>query len=175
MTNSLDTKCAPLFASVDYKIHADGPIVVAYQFKSPENMGHIIRLASNFGCSKVLFIGDDLSVRHNKIKKVAGAAAGQVEWLFCDHENWKNHIPDEYTIVALETVQNSENLIESFLPKKMAMVLGNEINGLPEPILAQCAYFYHIPMIGTIKSMNVSHACSVTLYEWLRQNIIYIR
>ena len=171
MTNSLETKCAPLFESAGYSIHADAPMLVAYQLKSPENMGHIIRLASNFGCRKVLFIGNELSVRHNKIKKVAGAAAGQVEWLFCDKRNWTNHIPNDYTIVAIETTENSENIIQSTLPEKMALVLGNEIRGLPSEMLAQCTHFYHIPMIGTIKSMNVSHACSVALYEWLRQNI----
>lgn len=137
-------------------------------------MGHIIRLASNFGCSKVLFISDEQSVRQGKIKKVAGAAAGQVEWLFTAQANWTDNIPNGYTIVALETVQNSENLIQSTLPKKMALLLGNEIQGLPSEILAQCAHFYHVPMIGTIKSMNVSHACSVALYEWLRQNIMHV-
>ncbi len=171
MTNSLETKCAPLFASAGYSIQSDAPIVVAYQFKSPENMGHIIRLASNFGCSKVIFIGNELSVRHNKVKKVAGAAAGQVQWLFCAQDSWINHIPSDYTIVALETTENSENIISSTLPKKMALVLGNEIQGLSGEMLAQCTHFYHIPMIGTIKSMNVSHACSVALYEWLRQNL----
>ena len=175
MTNSRETKCAALFADVGYRIRTAAPIVVAYQLKSPENMGHIIRLASNFGCTKVLFIGDELTVRHNKIKKVAGAAAGQVEWLFCDKSNWGNHIPNDYTIVALETTENSKNIIQGTLPEKMALVLGNEIQGLPSEMLAQCTHFYHIPMIGTIKSMNVSHACSVALYEWLRQNILPVK
>ncbi|SMO33625.1 RNA methyltransferase, TrmH family [Saccharicrinis carchari] len=171
MTNSPETKSGTLFSSLRYSIAADGPVVVAYQLKSPENMGHIIRVACNFGCAKVLFIGHEQSVRHSKIKKVAGAAAGQIEWLFCDPDNWKSHIPIDYDIVAIETVHDSANLMEGKLPKKMVVVLGNEIHGLPQEILAHINSFYHIPMIGAIKSMNVSQACSVALYEWLRQNL----
>ena len=171
MCNKIETQSASLFSSVNYNVMADGPIVVAYQLKSPENMGHIIRLASNFGCSQVLFIGDPESVRHSKIKKVAGAAAGQVNWRFCALENWKEYIPEDYVIAAIETTETSENITQSMFPKKVALVLGNEIHGLSDVILKACSRFYHIPMIGAIKSMNVSHACCVALYEWVKQNI----
>lgn len=171
MSNSQQTKCAPLFESVKYTIDTDGPILVAYQFKTPDNMGHIIRLASNFGCSKVLFINRDVILRNTKIKKVAGAAAGQIEWTFCTEDNWTDFIPKDYIKVALETTDNSQNITQSTLPQKMALLLGNEILGLPQEILAECSHFYHIPMIGAVKSMNVSHACCVALYEWMRQNL----
>jgi len=171
MVNCPETKSAPLFSKVKYSIEEEGPIIVAYHFKSPENMGHIIRLASNFGCSKVLLIGDKDGVRHTKIKKVAGAAAGQIEWLFCDENNWKDYIPEKYVIAAIETTDHSDCITTVNLPKNVAFVLGSEIFGLSSEMLKECAHFYHIPMIGAIKSMNVSHACSVALYEWVRQNI----
>ncbi|MGQ1786818.1 TrmH family RNA methyltransferase [Saccharicrinis sp. GN24d3] len=172
MKNSTQTKSTPLFATVQYSIDGDGPILVADQLKSPENMGHIIRLASNFGCAKVIFIGDSQSVRHSKIKKVAGAAAGQIEWQFCKPEELKNHLPEGYTVCAIETTDNSLNLSDGVLPEKVAFVLGNEIHGVSAELMEQCSHFYHIPMIGAIKSMNVSHACSVALYEWVRQYLV---
>ncbi len=172
MENNCETKSAPLFSTVNYRINEEGPIVVAYQFKSPENMGHIIRLASNFGCTKVILIGDKEKVRHSKVKKVAGAAAGQVDWLFCDEADWKNHIPENYVITAIETTDNSTNISQSELPKKIVFLLGNEISGLSPEMIKQSSFFYHIPMIGAIKSMNVSHACSVALYEWVSQNLV---
>lgn len=163
------TKSAPLFSTLNYSIEEDGPIIVAYEFKSPENMGHIIRLASNFGASKVIFVRDEQGIRQTKLKKVAGAAAGQVEWFFCEEENWLNHIPENYMIAAIETTDHSKNIAQSKLPNKLVLVLGNEIHGLSEVMLSHCKLFYHIPMIGAIKSMNVSHACSVALYEWVKQ------
>ena len=169
MSSSHVTQSAPLFSSLKYEIEGDGPILVADQLKSPENMGHIIRLASNFGCSRVLFIGNKENVRHTKIKKVAGAAAGQVDWKFCNLENWKDYIPEEYEICAIETTDRSGNIAACQLPEQVAFVLGNEIHGLSEDVLKDCSRFYHIPMIGAIKSMNVSHACCVALYEWVKQ------
>ena len=169
MINQSETKSNILFSSVKYLLDNEGPIIIAYQLKSPENMGHIIRLACNFGCKKVLFVGNKENVRESKIKKVAGAAAGQVDWIFCEEENWKMHIPEDYAIAALETTEDSVNVSKVKLPEKLAVVLGNEISGLTNSVLQQCSRFYHIPMIGAVKSMNVSHACSVALYEWVRQ------
>jgi len=73
-------------------------------------------------------------------------------------------------------VINGEHLRESKikktaepLPEKMVLVLGNEKFGMSEKILMQCQEIRYIPMPGKIKSMNVSHAASVGLFEWYRQ------
>lgn len=170
MSNS-STKSAPLFTASKYVAKESGPIVIAYRLKSPENMGHIIRLASNFGCSKVIFVGNKELVRESKIKKVGGAAMGQVEWLFCSENEWQSMVPIDYEIVAIETVEQSFNICKSRLPSKMAMMIGNEVQGLANDVVSQCSATYHIPMVGKIKSMNVSHACCVALYEWVSQNV----
>ncbi len=167
--NNDKTKSGVLFQSKQYHLSEDGPIIVAYQLKSPENMGHIIRLASNFGCRKVIFVGDKSAVRESKVKKVGGAATGQVDWCFAEENSWTDLIDMDYKLIAIETSDDSLNLMKTVLPKKVAFVLGNEIFGLTNEVVEKCDMAVHIPMIGTIKSMNVSHACSVALYEWVRQ------
>ncbi|MCW3807214.1 TrmH family RNA methyltransferase [Plebeiibacterium marinum] len=166
------TKSSLLFETREYSLGNEGPIIVAYQLKSPENMGHIIRLASNFGCRKVIFVGDELSVRASKIKKVAGAAQGQVEWSFVSEDCWMDSIDAGYELVAIETADNSNNIFLSNLKGKVAFLLGNEIYGLADELVQKCSQAVHIPMVGAIKSMNVSHACGVAMYEWVRQNLI---
>ncbi len=171
MNNNDKTKSGSLFQSKEYKMEEIGPIIVAYQLKSPENMGHIIRLASNFGCQKVIFVGDKSAIRETKVKKVGGAATGQVDWCFSDENSWPDLIDSDYKLVAVETSNDSMNIVEAKLPEKVAFLLGNEIYGLSNDVVEQCDLAVHIPMIGTIKSMNVSHACSVVLYEWVKQHL----
>jgi tRNA G18 (ribose-2'-O)-methylase SpoU len=168
MTNA-STKSALLFSSLNYSVQDEGPIIIAYHLKTPENMGHIIRLAANFACKRVVFVGDQGAVRESKIKKVGGAAVGQVEWGFASDDEWLQQLDEGYQIIAVETSKDSINCTQAKLPSKTAFLLGNEIYGLPDELIKQCDASIHIPMPGIIKSMNVSHACTVALYEWVRQ------
>ncbi len=169
--NNDSTKSGALFASTQYELSCDGPIIVAYLLKSPENMGHIIRLASNFGCKKLFFVGDENVVRESKIKKVGGAAIGQINWSFVDEDSWMQYIDEDYQFIAIETSENSKCLTDIQFPEKVAFILGNEIYGLTNEVVEKCNLAVHIPMIGRVKSMNVSHACSVVLYEWVKQHL----
>lgn len=163
------TKSAPLFSLLNYSVQDQGPIIIAYHLKNPENMGHIIRLAANFACKRVVFVGEQAAVRESKIKKVGGAAVGQIEWVFASDEKWLQQVDEGYQIIAVETANDSVNCTQAKLPSKTAFLLGNEIYGLPDEVIKICDASIHIPMPGIIKSMNVSHACCVALYEWVRQ------
>jgi tRNA G18 (ribose-2'-O)-methylase SpoU len=142
-------------------------IIIADNFSTPENVGSIVRLAANVCASKVIVVGSE-GCRQSKINKTAGAAIGHIaiEW----QETGNLHLPKDYVPVALETVEGAVELYATNLPSKMALVLGNEKYGVSDKLLAYCQRAVYIPMPGAIKSMNVSHAASVCLFEWLRQN-----
>ncbi|MCG8581113.1 MAG: hypothetical protein MI866_14430 [Bacteroidales bacterium] len=143
-------------------------IIVTDNFSTPENIGSIIRLAANVNASKVIVIGSE-ACRQSKVKKTAGAAMGhvKVEWHAADSFS----IPDEYQLIALETVEGARDLYEKALPNKMAIVLGNEKYGISQEMLGRCDGAVYIPMPGAIKSMNVSHAATACIFEWIRQNL----
>jgi len=145
-------------------------IIVCDNFSTPENIGSIIRLAANIDISQVIVIGSK-ECRQSKVKKTAGAALGHVHVQYCNEDSFISYIPSNYTLVALETVKGAKNIFQSILPQKMVLVLGNEKYGVSEEVMKQCGDSVYIPMHGPIKSMNVSHAASVCLFEWLRQNM----
>ncbi|MCT4645824.1 MAG: TrmH family RNA methyltransferase [Carboxylicivirga sp.] len=164
-----ETHSKYFFKQANQSALSDGSdvIIITDNFSTPENIGSIIRLAANVKASQVIVIGSE-DVRQSKVKKTAGAALGHVEvkWLSIDELT----ITEDYEIIALETVQGAENLYEFPLPAKMALVLGNEKYGISEELLQLSKGAVYIPMPGAIKSMNVSHAASVCLFEWYRQN-----
>ena len=55
------------------------------------------------------------------------------------------------------------------LSNSIALVFGNERFGVSEDILKFCDGSFIIPQVGIIKSLNISVACAVTLYEAFRQ------
>jgi len=143
-------------------------IIITDQFSTPENIGSIIRLAANVNAKEVIVLGSE-ECRLSKIKKTAGAAMGHVTVQFVNPDDFI--CPEGFTLIALETVTGAKNIYASEFPQKTALVLGNEKKGVSQEMLLKCQGSVFIPMPGAIKSMNVSHAASVCVFEWLRRNV----
>lgn len=150
----------------------NAPIVIAYKIKTPENLGNIIRLSDNAGVKRLIIVTDEENIRESKIRKTAGLSFQSMHWEVCSTKEIFKLIPDEYQIVALETSSDSKNIFDLQLPEKMAIFVGNEVVGLDNAVLDKSHIITHIPMKGHNVSMNVSHALTVALFEWIRQNEI---
>ena len=48
---------------------------------------------------------------------------------------------------------------------KVAVILGNEVGGVPENVLKKCDIIAEIPMRGDKESLNVSVSCGITLFR----------
>ena len=75
-----------------------------------------------------------------------------------------------YTVVGLEIAHNSTRLGDTFLPERMALVVGNESYGIPDEVLRECDIVVEIPQFGFVNCLNVTVATSIALYEWARQH-----
>lgn len=160
-------------------------IVVMHNIRSCQNVGAILRTCEGFGVSQVLFSGytprvhDDSLLPHlrekldKQIRKTALGAEEMVYWKYCDDifadiasmkkQGWK--------LVGLENNIDSPKLISlrdsakiSELGEKIVLVLGEEVNGIPEDIREKMDIFVEIPMVGRKESFNVSVATGVALY-----------
>ena len=149
------------------------PIIIADNIRTPENMGLILRLAGNISASKTLFLRDETSnFKNYKIKRTSSGAADKVNWEIIKPTELTNHLPNGYKIVGLETSRNSSNIYSFKFPEKTAFLVGNEVTGISEEILSIAHYKVHIPVPGSIASLNVTHALSIGLFEWLRQVMV---
>ncbi len=129
----------------------------------------MIRLADNIGAEEVFILGEEFQLRMSSIKKTAGLSYNNIKLTFIAPDDFFTKIHPDYQLVAIETSEDSTNIYTELLPKKIVFLLGNERRGLPDDILHKCTKKVHIPMTGGCKSMNVSHALSVSLFEWQRQ------
>lgn len=165
----METNSVIFFNDQKYPQLADKPIIAAWQIINPENIGNLIRLADNVGAEDVFILGDNFQLRMSLIKKTAGLSFSNVRLSFITPEDFFKQLDPAYQLVAIETSEDSVNLYTTKLPEKIILLVGNERNGLPDEILKQCSLKVHIPMTGKCRSMNVSHALAVALFEWQRQ------
>lgn len=165
----IETNSVAFFNDQKYPELEVKPVIAAWQIINPENIGNIIRLADNVGAEDVFILGTDFQLRMASIKKTAGLSFNNVRLTFISPEDFFDQLSSDVQLAAIETSTDSTNIFTTNLPEKAIFLLGNERNGLPDEILQKCSLKVHIPMTGKCKSMNVSHALSVALFEWQRQ------
>ncbi|HET9017321.1 MAG TPA: RNA methyltransferase [Thermomicrobiaceae bacterium] len=74
-----------------------------------------------------------------------------------------------FTIYATHLGVASRDLYDLDLTAPVALVFGNEQRGVTDEALAGADGSVVIPMMGMVRSLNISVACAVSLYEALRQ------
>ena len=145
------------------------PMVIADHLMTPDNIGAMIRLADNIGATEVCFLGKEDEHRLGKVRRAAASSRDNIRWYFSEESNLRNIVPEGKAIVAIETSDNATCIYDTKLPEDVAFIVGSERNGLSDDLLAQCDMVVYIPVPGPTRSLNVSHAAAVALFEWQRQ------
>jgi tRNA (cytidine/uridine-2'-O-)-methyltransferase len=144
--------------------------IALYQPEIPPNTGNIIRLCANTGA--ILHLIHPLGFMPND-KQLKRAGLDYHDWTNIfhhqDYENFLNTLKPE----RLFAVSTKGNKIYSKHAYQSGDVLlfGPETRGLPESILKNLTAesILRIPMVKESRSLNLSNAVAVVLYEALRQ------
>jgi TrmH family RNA methyltransferase len=132
-----------------------------------------MRLVDNVGGDSLFLLDNENIKREASIKKIAGLSYSNVNLIYKKSAEFFTSIQEDYTIVAIETSEQSTNIFTTPLPGKVVFLIGSEAHGLPADLIQLCDRCVHIPMTGKCKSMNISHATAVGLFEWLRQQLFF--
>ena len=75
----------------------------------------------------------------------------------------------DYTIIGMETTEQSRIYTSVQYSEKVALILGNEVTGVDTNLLSELDYIVEIPTFGAKNSLNVAACAPVVLYEIIRQ------
>jgi len=145
--------------------------IVLYQPEIPPNTGNLIRLAANTGCRLHLVepLGFDLSD-----KQLARAGLDYHDMACVRvHQDWEAvqaALPDRRWF-ALTTKGSRNYATVEFQPDDV-LLFGPESRGLPPEVLTpfDAEHRLRLPMLPGSRSMNLSNAVSVVVFEAWRQN-----
>ena len=146
------------------------PIVVVLEnVRSMHNVGSVFRTADAFRVEKIYLCGYTPRPPHRDINKTALGATETVAWT--GHEDGLSAIAalkeQGYSVYAVEQTHNSISL-ESFnyqAGDKIAVVFGNEAEGVSEEMIAATDGCIEIPQFGSKHSFNISVAAGIVLWE----------
>lgn len=155
-------------------------IGILHDIRSVHNVGSIFRTADGTGFEKLYLCGITPAPvdRFKKIRpdfaKVALGAEKSVAWESVSDIGAliRKLKHDEWTILALEQSKKSVSLMSLKFDiskdvelRRLALVVGNEVGGIPSAILKLADVILEIPMLGKKESLNVSVAFGVAAYR----------
>ena len=136
-------------------------------------MGSLFRTADALGVSKIILSGYSPGIDHSKVKKTAlGAEVSVKHEQEVDISKVLEKLKlEEYHIVGLELDDRAIALNEFKSPsQKVALLLGNEVDGIPSYLRDSCDKLIYIPMRGSKESLNVTISAAITSYQILNAN-----
>ena len=153
-------------------------IVIAHNIRSTHNVGSIFRTSEGFGVTKIILSGYtpyprlpvDTRLPHisdkltAQIHKTALDAETIVPFEYQETLDLQNLRSQGYRIVGLEQDDRSIMLADYKTPEKVALLLGEEVEGITSDLRDLCDDLIEIPMVGHKESFNVSVATGIALY-----------
>jgi len=137
--------------------------------RSCHNIGSMFRTADAFGVTKIFLIGYTAAPPKPQIDKVSLGAEKWIPWE--KRKNLKRLLlsfrKKGIIIVGLEKTDDSIKTDDLKLKtgQSIALIVGNEVDGISNEILKLCDQVTHIPMYGKKESLNVSVAAGIAMYE----------
>lgn len=152
------------------KRQSDLTVVLENVF-DPHNISAVMRTCDAVGVQEVYVLNTKIP-RHKKFG--ARSSSSAAKWLsvyqFTDAEACFNALRQKYDrILTTHLSSDAVNLYDIDFTSRIALVFGNEHSGVSEEIRTMADGNFIIPQVGIIKSLNISVACAVTLYEAQRQ------
>lgn len=160
-------------------------IVIAHNIRSTHNVGSIFRTCEGFGIRKIICSGytpyPTLSTNDDRLphiaekltKQIHKTALGAEALVPFEHQstlNLSSLKKEGYRIVGLEQDNRSELLGDYHAPSRLALLLGEEVEGIDLTLRSKCDDLIEIPMHGQKESFNVSVAAGIALYSLLHKN-----
>jgi tRNA (guanosine-2'-O-)-methyltransferase len=146
--------------------------IVMENIHDPHNVSAVLRSCDAAGVMEVQLIYTDTDFPDIGKKSSASAKKWvELRRFRTVNECYKKLHEEGFTIFATHLEEKAVSLFEMNMTKKIAIVVGNEHQGVSAEAAKFADGILQIPMFGMIQSLNVSVATAVILFEIVRQRI----
>ena len=158
----------------EFKKAEKQPIVLILDnVRSGMNVGSAFRTADAFRIESIALCGITVQPPHREILKTALGSTASVDWVYFDTtidavKHWKSK---GYKVLSIEQAEPKIWLqdVEISNEDKLALVFGNEVQGVDDAVIRACDGVVEIPQFGSKHSLNISVSVGVVLWELTRK------
>lgn len=140
---------------------------LGHNIRSLWNVGSFFRTCDAMKVERIYLTGYTGVPPRKEISKVAIGAEEFVKWE--QHVEPMKVLKDlkkkGWSLVALEITKTAIDLNDYEPADKVCLIVGHELTGVPEDILALCDETVEIAMLGKKESLNVAVASGIALHH----------
>lgn len=150
--------------------------VILENIVDPHNISAVMRSCDAVGIHEMFVLYTEKTLEQDEFTIGKRASAGARKWVdlhvYSDAAACFEHVKSKYArVLSTHLGEDSVSLHELDLTASVALLFGNERDGLSQEALGYSDGNFLIPMLGMSQSLNLSVACAVTLYEAQRQRM----
>ena len=147
-----------------------GNFVVLDRLQDPGNIGTIIRTADAAGYKLVVAMKGTADVFSPKVVRSATGSLFRVPIIFVeDNDQLVEFCRQTKKKLTATCLDDSKFYYEEDLEDNIALIVGNEGNGIDPDLIAKSDVKIKIPMQGSIESLNAAVAAAIIMYESVRK------
>ena len=150
-------------------------VIVLDNIRSQNNIGSAFRTGDAFRVKSIYLCGITATPPHRDIHKTALGAENTVEWKYFENTVDAINLLKEkgYKIATVEQADQS-TMLQNFTlntSEKLALVFGNEVEGVEESIMEMADYCIEIPQFGTKHSLNITVSMGIVIWHLASQSL----
>jgi TrmH family RNA methyltransferase len=144
-------------------------VVVLAGIQDPGNLGTILRSAEAFGATGVVSLPGTVSAWNPKAVRASAGSVFRVPLLAVSQQECLEKLHEAGVKILATTVHAAQPAERVNMAGPVALIIGNEGNGVANDLAAKADARITIPCPGPVESLNAAVAASVLLYEAARQ------
>ncbi len=144
---------------------------LAENIRSMHNVGSLFRTSDGVRLQQLILSGYTARPPRREIDKTALGATDSVPWEFtADPVPKLKELKNQgVQLVVVEHTSASVPYSEADYTFPLCLIMGNEVDGVSEEVIAQADLAVEIPMLGLKQSLNVSVAYGIVMYHILNR------
>ena len=147
-------------------------VIVLAGLQDPGNLGTILRSAEAFGATGVVSLPGTVSAWNAKAVRASAGSVFRVPLIAAEIDECIPRLHGAGVAIFAALSHGAQQAHSADLARPVALIIGNEGNGVPGALAARADGTITIPFPGPVESLNAAVAASVLLYEASRQRSV---
>ena len=161
----------PVGIDSDVLIQRNERVLVLAQVDNPTNVGAIVRSAAAFGFTGLVLDTESADPYARRALRVAMGTTFQLDVARTDDLDslFESFLRHGFASFAMTPNTSALPLDEVKPPRRIALLLGSERDGLSSDVMSRATHKVRIPMADGVDSLNVAAAAAVACYGLTRR------
>lgn len=147
-------------------------IIIGDRLQDPGNLGTLIRTSVAAGVDYIVLSKGSVDVYNQKVIRSTASAIFNINIIEeIELVSFLKKLKEKDVEILCTHLSGKKYYFDCDFTKKIAIIIGNEGNGVCDEVSNECTELIKIPMIGEIESLNASVSSAIIMYEVLRQRL----